>query len=149
MGDDAGRSRTPANPLMAPVGSDRVALIHNLNAQRPDTGRSTADDLQPETPMPAETPAPGDQKEQKKSFMKTLNERMRALSDNLQGAVRNYHRLTRERNACLELLGLDPPPGGSGAEPEDDVISLEDEIRRVLEETGYQAKPRPEGDGDQ
>ena len=91
--------------------------------------------LPAETPLPADARENKDAKDQKKSFMKMLNERMKLLSENLQGAVKNYHKLVRERNSCLEVLGVKVPQEGQA-----DDVSLEDEIKKVIEETGYEPK---------
>ena len=92
--------------------------------------------VSPETPKPMET------KEQKKSFMKMMNERMKRLSETLQVAVKNYYRLAKERNTCLQILGVKPQQEGIS-----DDMSLEKEIKRVIEETGYE--PKSEQDDDQ
>ncbi len=151
--DDSGKGREPAivitgsdyedgdedsipNPLMAPVGSRPVSMINNINEEA-----SRNRDYSSDGEIPNGIPMPSDPKEQKKSFMKMLNEKMKALSENLQGAVKNYHKLVRERNSCFEVLALQPPRDGSA-----DDLSLEAEIRKVLEETGYEPKPR-EGEG--
>ena len=89
----------------------------------------------PETPLPADAREGRDTKEQKKSFMKMLNERMKSLSEHLQTAVKNYHKLVRERNSCLEVLGVKPPQDANS-----DDVSLEEEIKKVIEETGYEPK---------
>ena len=91
--------------------------------------------LPAETPLPADAREQKDAKEQKKSFMKMLNERMKTLSANLQYAVKNYHKLLRERNSCLEVLGVKPIQDG-----QIDDVSLEEEIKKVIEETGYEPK---------
>ena len=69
-----------------------------------------------------------------------LNERMKTLSENLQYAVKNYHNLVRERNSCLEVLGVKPIQDG-----QTDDVSLEEEIKKVIEETGYEPKAENEG----
>ena len=95
--------------------------------------------LPAETPLPADAREQKDAKEQKKSFMKMLNERMKTLSENLQHAVKNYHKLVRERNSCLEVLGVKPIQDG-----QIDDVSLEEEIKKVIEETGYEPKAENE-----
>ena len=95
-----------------------------------------------ETPLPVDAKDAKDSKEQKKSFMKMLNERMKSLSRHLQTAVKNYHKLIRERNSCLEVLGVQHPQDANA-----DDVSLEDEIKKVLKETGYEPKSENKEEG--
>ena len=152
------------NYYTTPEGKSATSSTHSINGEHGDSygstdllrgpdARTTQDGLSPisedmrngqfpaETPLPADARERKDTKEQKKSFMKVLNERMKTLSENLQVAVKNYHKLVRERNSCLEVLGITPLQDG-----QTDHVSLEEEIKKVIEETGYE--PKTENDED-
>ena len=72
-------------------------------------------------------------KEQKKNFFKMLNERMKALSGHLEKALKDYQKLLKERNKCLELLCVKFEDEAEGENNEKEEVSLVEEIKKALE----------------